>query len=234
LRRLPPALRLGGLAVAVAGAFVVVAVSGSLSADRVRDWIDGFGVAGPIVFVLVAGLLNCTFFPGPLLAGAAGLLFGTALGTPLAICSATLSAVLACVVARWIAGDAIEELAGERVHRLAGLVQRRPFLSVLYVRLLPGVPYSLFNYAVGLTRIPLGVFALATALGTAPRTFAYVALGGSFGDFGSPETIVAIAIIVLMAIGGAVVAYLQSKGRLRLPGSAAATSSPDDRSEVPR
>jgi uncharacterized membrane protein YdjX (TVP38/TMEM64 family) len=228
VKRLPPALRLGGLVVAVVGAFVVVAVSGSLSAARVRDWIDGFGVLGPVVFVLVAGALNCAFFPGPLLAGAAGLLFGTAGGTPVAICSATLSAVIACAISRWVAGDAVEELGGDRVHRLAALAQRRPFLSILYVRLLPGVPYSLFNYGVGLTRIPLGVFALATALGTAPRTFAYVALGGSFGDFGSPETIVALVIIVLMAVGGLVAA------RLTLPGSAAATSSPDDRSEAPR
>jgi uncharacterized membrane protein YdjX (TVP38/TMEM64 family) len=234
VRRLPPALRLGGLVVAVVGAFAIVALSGALSADEVRDWIDGFGIAGPLVFVLLAGVLNCTFFPGPLLAGAAGLLFGTALGTPLAIVSATLSAVLACVIARWVAGDAIEELAGDRVRRLAAVAQRRPFLSILYVRLLPGVPYSLFNYAVGLTRVPLGVFALATAIGTAPRTFAYVALGGSFGNFGSPETIVAIAVIVLMAMGGAVVAYRQGRSGLRPPGSAAATSSPDDRSEAPR
>ena len=28
-----------------------------------------------------------------------------------------------------------------------------------YVRLLPGIPYSLFNYAVGLTTIPLATFA---------------------------------------------------------------------------
>ncbi len=39
MRRLPPWLRLGGLVVAIAGAFVIVAVSGSLSADKVRDWM---------------------------------------------------------------------------------------------------------------------------------------------------------------------------------------------------
>jgi uncharacterized membrane protein YdjX (TVP38/TMEM64 family) len=127
-----------------------------------------------------------------------------------------------------VAGDAIERLGGERVKRLAALVERRGFLSVFYVRLLPGVPFVLFNYAVGLTRIPVAIFALATFIGTAPRTFAYVALGGSFGDFTSPETIVAIAILVVMAIGGLVAA------RLTLPGSAAARSSRDARSEAPR
>jgi uncharacterized membrane protein YdjX (TVP38/TMEM64 family) len=234
MRRLPPWLRLGGLVVAVVSAFVIIAVSGSLSADKVRGWIDGYGAFGPIVFIVVAGALNCASFPGPLLAGAAGLLFGTALGTPVAMVSTTLSAVTAAVISRWIAGDVVEQMAGDRVRKLAALVERRGFLSVFYVRLLPGIPFTLFNYAVGLTRIGLGAFALATVIGCAPRTFAYVALGGSFGDFGAPETIIAIAILVAMAIGGAVVAYAQAKGRLRLPGSAAATSSPESRSEAPR
>jgi uncharacterized membrane protein YdjX (TVP38/TMEM64 family) len=128
------------------------------------------------------------------------------------MCSALLSALIACVTARWLAGDAVEELGGARLQRLAALVERRGFLSVLFVRLLPGVPYNLFNYAVGLTRIPVLVFLAATALGTAPRTFAYVALGGSFGDFTKPETIVAVAILVLMAIGAAIAIRLRPLG----------------------
>ena len=202
MRRLPPWARLGGLVVAIACAFAVVALSGSLSAEKVRGWVDGFGIAGPLVFIVVAGALNCAFFPGPLLAGAAGLLFGAALGTPVAIASAVLSAVLACSISRWVAGDAIETLGGRRVKGLARIVERRGFLSVLYVRLLPGIPYTLFNYAVGLTRVPLATFAAATALGTAPRTFAYVALGGSFGDFTKPETLIAVAILVAMGLSG--------------------------------
>ena len=73
---------------------------------------------------------------------------------------------------------------------------------MLYARILPGVPYSLVNYAAGLTRVPLAVFAAATALGCAPRAFAYVALGGSLDDLGSPEAIVAFAVLVGMALIG--------------------------------
>jgi uncharacterized membrane protein YdjX (TVP38/TMEM64 family) len=230
MRRLPPWLRLGGLVIALASAFVIIAVSGSLSADKVRGWMDGYGAAGPIVFLLVAAALNCMGFPGPLLAGAAGLLFGTALGTPVAIVSATLSAVAACLIARFVAGDAIERLGGMRIRQLARLVERRGFLSTFYVRLLPGVPFTIYNYAVGLTRVSVVAFGLATLIGCAPRTFAYVALGGSFGDFANPTTIIAIAILVVMAIAGALFAWAQTTGRIRLPGSAAATSSPDDHS----
>lgn len=222
--RVPPHARLVLLAVVVAATFAVVALSGSLSADRIRDAIDGFGVVGPVAFVAVGGVLNCVFFPGPLLAAAAGLLFGTALGTPVAICSALASAVLACATSRWVAGDAIESIGGPRVRALAARMERRGFLAVLYLRLVPGMPYTLVNYAVGLTRIPLPVFAAATLLGTAPRTFAYVALGGSFGDFGRPETIAAVAILVLMGAGGL------AAGRLRPSAPGRGSSSPAGRS----
>ena len=53
------------------------------------------------------------------------------------------------------------------------------------------MPYNLVNYAAGLTPVRLGAFVAATALGVAPRAFAYTALGGSLGDLGSPEAIVA-------------------------------------------
>ena len=234
MRNLPPWARLGGLVVAVVSAFVIVAVSGSLSADKVRDWMEGYGAAGPVIFIAVSVALSCAGFPGPLLAGAAGLLFGTLVGTPTAIVGATLSSVAACLIARFVAGDFIERHAARRVKQLASLVERHSFLSTFYIRLLPGVPFTIFNYTVGLTRINVALFGLATLIGCAPRTFAYVALGGSFGDFSDPTTIVAIAILVVMAIGGALFAWAQQTGRITLPGSAAATSSPDDRSGVPR
>jgi uncharacterized membrane protein YdjX (TVP38/TMEM64 family) len=140
------------------------------------------------------------------LAGASGLLFGTALGTPVSICSATLGATLAFGIARWLAHDAVEELEGPRLRALRAWVGRRGFLSVLYARIAPGIPYSLVNYAAGLSPVALRAFVAATAVGCAPRAFAYTALGGSFGDLGSPETVIAIAVLVAMAIVGLVLA----------------------------
>jgi uncharacterized membrane protein YdjX (TVP38/TMEM64 family) len=199
-----PRVRLAMLVLALASLFVLLAVSGSLSPQAVSDRVDEFGWAGPLVFILVSSLLTCVMFPGPLLAGAAGLLFGTAFGTPVAIVSATLGACLACVIGRFVAGDAVEELGGPRIKALAVWVASRGFMSVLYARIAPAMPYNVVNYAAGLTTIPVTVFAAATAIGTAPRTFAYVALGGSFGDFSSPAAIVAIVIIVAMGVIGLV------------------------------
>jgi uncharacterized membrane protein YdjX (TVP38/TMEM64 family) len=185
---------------------VAVASSGSLSSQRVRGWVDGYGLAGPVVFVVVSSLLTVCLFPGPLLSGASGLLFGTALGTGVSIVSATLGAVLAFSLARWLAHDAVEELQGRRLAALRAWVGRRGFLSVLYARLAPGIPYNLVNYAAGLSPVTLGAFAGATALGCAPRAFAYTALGGSLDDLGSPEAIAAFVVLVVMALAGLLLA----------------------------
>jgi uncharacterized membrane protein YdjX (TVP38/TMEM64 family) len=203
--RLDPRLRLLTLALLVGAAFLVVALSGSLSADAVRDRVDSLGAAGPLLFIPISAGLTVALFPGPLLAGASGLLFGTALGTPVSIVSATLGATLAFGLSRWWAHDAVQELAGPRLGALSAWVGRRGFLSVLYARIAPGVPYSLVNYAAGLTPILLRSFVAATAIGVAPRAFAYTALGGSLGDLGSPEAIVAIVVLVVMAAAGAIV-----------------------------
>lgn len=197
-------LRVASLATAVVVVFVFVQSSGSLSSERVRDAVDPLGAAAVPVFIVVSALLTCTLFPGPLLAGASGLLFGTALGTPVAIASATLGAVVAFGLARFVAHDAVETLAGRRLAPLQEWIGRRGFWAVLYARIAPGVPYSLVNYAAGLSRVALPAFAAATALGAAPRAFAYTALGGSLDDLTPPEAIVAMVALVVMALTGVV------------------------------
>ena len=107
LGRRAAALRLAALAAALGTCVVLFATSGSLSASRVEGWFDGHGVTGPLLFVAASACLTVVLFPGPLLAAASGLLFGTALGTPVSIASATLGATLAFSLSRWWAHDAV-------------------------------------------------------------------------------------------------------------------------------
>jgi uncharacterized membrane protein YdjX (TVP38/TMEM64 family) len=206
-------IRLAALALFVAGAFVVVSSTGDLSSERVEHWVDGYGAAGPLVFIVVSACLTVVLFPGPLLAGTSGLLFGTALGTPISIIAATLGATLAFSLSRWIAHDAVEEVAPPRVQRLRTWIGERGFLAVLYARIVPGIPYSLVNYAAGLTPIRLSAFVAATAIGCAPRAFAYTALGGSLGNLKSPETVIALAVLLAMGVGGLILLRRSAPGR---------------------
>jgi len=198
----------------------------------VRDALDGLGWLGPLAFVAVSAGLTVALFPGPLLAGACGLLFGTAVGTPTAIVSATVGASAAFGVSRRFGARAVDELSGHRVRVVQDWIAQRGFLAVLYARILPAMPFNLVNYAAGLTRVRLVVFAAATAIGCAPRAFAWVALGGNLSNLSSPQAIAAFAVLFVMGLAGLVVASrdAQIRRRLRRFGSGTATSSPDGRS----
>jgi len=232
-------LRLAALAALVGALFAAVALTGDLSAGRVRDAVDEVGVAAPLAFVAISSLLTVAMFPGPLLSGASGLLFGTALGTPVSIVAATLGASLAFSLSRRFGARAVDELSGQRVRVVQDFIAQRGFLAVLYARILPAMPYNVVNYAAGLTRVPLLTFAAATAIGCAPRAFAYTALGGNLSNLGSPAALAAFGVLVLMGVGGLVVAARDQSVRTRVAamrarssGSGRGSSSPDGRSEA--
>ena len=81
------------------------------------------------------------------------------------------------------------------------------------------MPYTVVNHAAGLAPIKLATFAGATALGAAPRAFAYTALGGSLDDLGAPEAIAAFAVLAILAVVGLVMLRAGS----RRPGRDAVT-----------
>lgn len=52
---------------------------------------------------------------------------------------------------------------------------------------MPIVPFNVLNYVAGVSALSLRDYVLATAVGILPGAFAYVALGGSLDDPGSPQ-----------------------------------------------
>jgi uncharacterized membrane protein YdjX (TVP38/TMEM64 family) len=191
----------------ISGLFVAGLLVAPHSAHQLRHQFGDLGVWGPLALIAVYASLTCAFVPGPVLAGASGLLFGTAVGTALAIASATLGASAAFLIARALAQRPYRALAKGRIRRWTVRVEDRGFLAVLYARIAPGAPFALISYAAGMTRVRLREFAGATAIGASPRAFAYAALGGSFGDYSSPLGLAAIGVLVAMALLGGVLLW---------------------------
>ena len=198
--------------------FAVVAATGSFpSAGEVRDWGEDLGAFGVIAFVPLFVALNF-LITWPILAGGAGLLFGTAAGTPLALAGVTAAALAQMAVARYLAGDQVGRVLPRRAQKLEGFLQRRGAIAVMYSRIVPVLPYGVVNYSAGLTRLRFRDMAIGTAVGASPKVFGYVALGGSLDDLGAPEAKIAIALLVTLALVGALVVRRQV-ARERAPGS---------------
>ncbi len=143
------------------------------------EWIRDAGLVGVIVYSIAYVAATLLLLPGSILTAGAGLaygpLWGTLLVSPVSVLAATLAFLLGRGIARnWVARriaqhprfGAIDEAIGES-----------GFKIILLLRLSPIFPFNLLNYALGLTRVSLRDYALASLLGMLPGTFLYVYLG---------------------------------------------------------
>lgn len=181
----------------------VAVINGSLpSPEEVRDWAEGLGDLAYVAFVPLFVIANFVI-PWGILAGAAGLLFGTAAGTPLALAGVTGAALAQMFVSRRLAGGHHGSLLPERVRGLETFLTRHGTVAVMESRIVPLLPYGAVNFSAGLTTLRFREMALGTVVGGAPKVFAYTALGGSLTDVGSPEGVAALVLILALALAGA-------------------------------
>jgi uncharacterized membrane protein YdjX (TVP38/TMEM64 family) len=200
--RLGPRARLALLLAALLALFLLVA-NRVPSPERVQAWIEPWGWAAPIAFLATATALHAGFVPGPLLAGASGLLFGPVLGTAVTLTGSICSAVIELNVGRRAGREGMDRLGGRRYRGTAAWLERHGFWAVVTLRLAPVLPDAPVSYAAGLSHVRTWHIAAGTAVGAAPRAFAYTALGGSLDNLSSPLAYVAVAIIVVAGLGGA-------------------------------
>jgi len=140
-------------------------------------WVHDAGPVAPLLFILIYGLAAVLFLPGSVLTLAGGALFGPVLGTVYNLTGATLGATLAFLIARYLASDWVAGKAGGRVKQLINGVEGEGWRFVAFVRLVPLFPFNLLNYALGLTRLRLSHYMLATAVFMLPAATAFTYLG---------------------------------------------------------
>jgi uncharacterized membrane protein YdjX (TVP38/TMEM64 family) len=215
-------LRLAAYAALIGIIFAVVTATGSFpDADEVRDWGDGLG--GPAVLACVPAFVLLNFvITWPILAGGIGLLFDTALGTPLALAGVTLAALAQMAVTRYLAGEHAGRLLPKRARRLETFLQRHGTVAVMESRIVPLLPFGLVNYAAGVTTLRFWQLGVGTAIGATPKVFGYVALGGSLDNLGAPEAKIAICLLLALAVIGVLVVRRQLAAERAESGGAAA------------
>ena len=142
-----------------------------------ESWVRDAGPVAPLLFILIYALAAVLFLPGSALTLAGGALFGPVLGTFYNLTGATLGATLAFLIARYLAADWVTNKTGGRVKQLINGVEGEGWRFVAFVRLVPLFPFNLLNYALGLTRLRLLHYILATSLFMLPGTIAFTYLG---------------------------------------------------------
>lgn len=150
---------------------------------RTLDGLRDLGPWGPVLFILLYVVAAVLFVPGSVLTLGAGAVFGVVWGSVYSSIAATLGATAAFLVGRHLARKAVaRRLEGHpRFAAIDRAVAEEGWKIVGLTRLSPVFPYTLLNYAFGLTRVKLGHYVLASWIGMMPGTVLYVYLGSLAG-----------------------------------------------------
>ena len=197
-----------------------------------QEWQDAFrrlieqNRAAALLLVFVAHtLLAALGLPGAsLLMLAAGSGFGAALGTLLCLTGCTAGATLAMLAARRWLQPWVRRRHGARLAGIEARIADDGAFWLFSLRLLPVLPFTVVNLAVGLTPMRAWTFAWVSFVGMAAGTFVYVNAGSELGhvrqlsDLHSPGLLASLAALAFVTVEGFV--FLDAIGENALIDSA--------------
>ena len=114
---------------------------------------------------------------GSVLVLASGFIFGTLIGTIIALATLTLGSTLTYIIANFFFKDLVKEKFANRFKFLEEKIKTNEFLIIFMVRVIGGTPIQLQNIIPVLFNIKVKNFFFASLLGFVPQVYIFSALG---------------------------------------------------------
>lgn len=186
--------------------------------DRLLAFTESHYTAAVGLFITAYAAVTGLSLPGAaIMTLAGGFLFGAVLGTIFVNLGATTGATLAFLVARYLLRDAVEQKFGRWIGPFQEGFAKNGFSYLMTLRLIPLFPFFVVNLVSGLTRVNVGTYVAATALGIIPGSFVYAYAGRQLGtisslkEIASPNVLAAFVLLGLLAL--VPIAYKKFSGK---------------------
>lgn len=164
------AIFFGGIAV-----FRWTPLSAYADPQAIAQFFRGLGNPwwSPLVFVPLYALATAVGVPGTVPTLAGGAIFGVARGMLYNTIGANVGAFLAFLVARYLGRDFVARILRGRAADLDAKIGEHGFSTILYLRLIPLVPFNALNFGAGISRVALRDYVLGSLIGMLPGTLVY-------------------------------------------------------------
>ncbi|HYC36648.1 MAG TPA: VTT domain-containing protein [Usitatibacter sp.] len=175
----------------------------------------------PLLLVFAYTPASLVMFPRPLLTMTAVVVFGPYEGFVYAMVGVILAGTAGYAIGRLVHRDTVRRVAGPRLNRLTGFLQRRGIVAVTLIRFVPIAPYLVVNIVMGAMRIRLHHFVIGTFLGMLPGALAATVLSDQVATAlmnprGVNPWLIAGAVSLLLALafsGHKLLSYLDGRER---------------------
>jgi uncharacterized membrane protein YdjX (TVP38/TMEM64 family) len=161
-----------------------------------------WGALGPIAYILLFAVGPSFLVPGAVMTVAGGLAFGAFWGAVWSLVGANLGALIAFWAGRFLGKNFVEGVFGERFRHLLDRLVRNGFFIILYLRIVPVIPYNALNMLAGASPIGFQDYLWASVIGMIPGTVLFALLGDALWHPASPRFFIAVALILCCFAGG--------------------------------
>ena len=155
----------------------------SLTPAALRDFIQSFGKLAVLAYIIAYALNTVSIIP-PIaaLSLTAGLAFGAVWGAVYLMIGAIIGTTATFLISRYFGRAIIEKMLKGKFKDLDEKLAKNGFMTILFFRVIPLVPYEVLNYAGGLSRIKFKDYFFATFLGLIPGVIIAAFFGGTLGE----------------------------------------------------
>jgi uncharacterized membrane protein YdjX (TVP38/TMEM64 family) len=194
-------------------AFLVMLVGGSIYLLATHaEWFENprlvkvevtrWGAWGPIAYILLYAVGPSFLVPGAVMTIAGGLAFGALRGALWSIIGADLGALIAFGAGRFLGRSFVRKIVGDRFQSLMERLARHGFYIILYLRLVPVIPYNALNLLAGASPIEFRDYCWASVIGILPGTILFAMLGDALWHPMQPRFFIAIGLILCCFAAG--------------------------------
>lgn len=162
----------------------------------IREYVEGFGVLSPVVFVLIqAGQVLIAPIPGQVVAVAGGYLFGPWQGAAYSLIGMGVGSTIAFVLSRRYGRPYVNRQVGAaRVAQFDTFIEQSGVAGLFLLFLLPGLPDDVICFVAGITTIRIRVLAVMAVVGRAPGIIVASFIGAGL----AAERFVVVGLITVM------------------------------------
>ena len=176
---------------------VYVYNGGSLLED-IKQFVMLYPQYSFFLFLCAYAIRPILLVPDSVMLVIGGATFGPWIGILGGYIGENVSALIAFSISRFLGNKWASHSHIDFVRKLDKVVQRRGFITLMILRLIPIAPFDPINYGAGLTSMSYRTYILGTALGVIPSLTVYVLLGSAIAN---PKLlIVALVLTIFICI----------------------------------
>lgn len=159
--------------------YAVSAILCFIYRDEIIDWLRSGDAPLVLIFLIAVGFILFPVIPFKIVIGIFGYIYGPLLGAFISWLAASVGTVIVYLFVQYFFQKQARAYLSKfsRLEKLQQKMERHPFWTIVFARIIPVLPQAAVNVYSALLSIRLPTYAAASAIGKIPAMLVYAYIG---------------------------------------------------------